>query len=107
MESDVAKVFLRASDFAVEADFVFGDISRPKITVIFDENYSAADAFGIEVANTGPAAICKTSDIENDDEEIPGENEDDDATLEIGDIVYNVTKAARAGDTCLLILSKD
>lgn len=106
MESDVAKVFLRASDFAVEADYVFGAVSK-RISVIFDENYSAADAFGVEVANSGPAAICRTSDIENDDDEIPGENEDDDATLEIGEVTYNVTKAARAGDTCLLILSRD
>lgn len=105
MESDVANVFMRASDFAVEATFTFGAISRT-ISVVFDENYSAADAYGVEVANSGPAAICKTSDIQNDDDEIPGENEDA-ATLEIGGVTYNVTKAARAGDTCLVILSRD
>jgi hypothetical protein len=106
MESDVSQVFLRTSDFAVEATFTFGSIVRPNISVVFDENYSAADTYGVEVANSGPAAICKTSDIENDDDEIPGENEDA-ATLLIGDVTYNVTKAARAGDTCLLIFSKD
>lgn len=106
MESDVAKVFLRASDFAVEGAFVFGDIEKT-ISVVFDENYSAADAYGVEVANSGPAALCRTSDIENDAEEIPGENADDGATLQIGEITYNVTKAMRAGDTCLLILSRD
>ena len=106
MESDVAKVFLRTSDFAVEGTLTFGDITRTGISVIFDENYSGGDAYGVEVANSGPAAICATSDLENDDGEIPGEN-DDAATLEIGEVTYNITKAARAGDTCLLILSRD
>lgn len=106
MESDVAEVFLRASDFATEADFTFGDVSR-RFNVLFDENYSGHDFYGHEVANSGPVALCQTSDVENGDNEVPGENEDDDSTLEINGTTYNVTKCARAGSTCLLTLTKD
>lgn len=106
MESDVAGKFLRTSDFAVEASYIFGDVSKV-ISVLFDENYVGQDNYSNEVANSGPAAICQTSDIENSDSEVPGENADDDATLEIDGTIYNVTKCARNGATSLLILARD
>lgn len=105
MKSDVASVFLRASDFAVEGVYAFGN-STKTIIVVFEENYAGQDFYGVEVANSSPAAICQTSEIENDDSEVPGENEDA-ATLEIAGVTYNVKKAARAGDTTLFILSRD
>ena len=102
MKSDVAQVFMRASDFAVEADYTFGTFSRPKMGVLFEENYESHDVFG-NVQSTGPAAICAYEEILNDD----GDEPDSSATLEIDGTTYHVTNVKRSGDEAILILSED
>lgn len=104
--SDVTGIFARTSDFGTESTFIFGSITRT-IDVLFDENFSGYDIYSREITNTGPMAWCATSDIANDANLVPGESENDAATIEINSIVYNIIKCARAGDTCALTLSKD
>lgn len=101
MESDVSEVFLRTSDFAVEANYTFGNFNR-NISVLFEENYESTDAFG-NVQNTGPAAICAYAEILNDSDEEP----DSSATLEIDGTTYHITSVKRSGQDCILILSED
>lgn len=101
--SDVPQVFLRTSDFATEADYTFGSVVRPRISVLFDENFDALTAFGVEVPTTGPYAVAALSDVLNDDGDLP----DSSATLEIDGTTYHVTKPIKAAEMCVMILSRD
>lgn len=100
-------ILASASDFGTEAEFTFGEASNV-INVLFEENYRGYDVYGNEVANLGPIALCSTSDVTDENGNVPGEDSTKTASLVINGVTYKVTKCARESEgASTLILSKD
>jgi hypothetical protein len=65
MSSDVSSVFLNPNDHGSLARFTHAGGASVRIHVIFTDRYEETDMFGSKVANTGPAAIAATDDVED------------------------------------------
>lgn len=65
MSIEIIDDFFSTDDFAVVATYTPSGGQPKSINVIYDNDYVASLMEGIEVENTSPAVLCKTSDILN------------------------------------------
>jgi hypothetical protein len=56
-------IYFNDDEFAAEATYTPLVGAAVKFNVIFDDGYSGASPFDIEIETTGPQALAKTSDV--------------------------------------------
>lgn len=90
---------LEAMEMEEPAIYTPGGGSASEIPVAFDSQYVRSEVLGMGYQNSGPAALCKTTDV-------PGAN--DEATLKIRGTTYKVTEVQPDSDGFVnLVLSLD
>jgi len=65
MSITIVDDFFSQSDFAQSATYTPSGGSPSTITVIYDNEYISSIMDGVEVENTNPIVMCRTSDVVN------------------------------------------